>query len=332
VKGFIPYAQARATQADELEKAIERVSAQVKDVSGPGPIFVGIGNSLAAAGAAVWRLRERGIEAWRAGAGDHPVPFPHSIHPLIGVSQSGRSAETLAVLAEATDRRRMAVVNTADSPIARTAGRVLHLGDIPDSYASTIGYTATVAALGLLADAWDGGAIDPGWAALPDLCRGLDALLKDRMREVVAGLGADAAYADVVGAAPARGSAECGALLLREVARLAGTPMSTREYLHGAMESAGTGLHVLLGDDREVGVADTLAAAGHRVLLVTAAPVASAENLWTIPVADVPAAQRAVLDSLVMQSLAEALAHARGVEIEEFVFHHDDTKVATPSA
>jgi hypothetical protein len=45
----------------------------------------------------------------------------------------------------------------------------LGLGNWPDSYASTVGYTATVAALGILADAWDGGVIDPGWADLAAL-------------------------------------------------------------------------------------------------------------------------------------------------------------------
>jgi glucosamine--fructose-6-phosphate aminotransferase (isomerizing) len=110
--------------------------------------------------------------------------------------------------------------------------------------------------------------------------------------------------------------------------------MSTREYLHGAMESAGRGMHVLLGDGREVQVAHTLAESGHRVLLVTAAPVGGAANLWTVRIPDVPAGQRAVLESLVLQSLAGAVAEARGIDIEEFVFHHDDTKVgsATPGA
>ena len=46
------------------------------------------------------------------------------------------------------------------------ASGVISLGSIPDSYASTIGYTATVAGLGILADAWNGGRIDDGWARL----------------------------------------------------------------------------------------------------------------------------------------------------------------------
>ncbi|MEV6845133.1 SIS domain-containing protein [Actinoplanes sp. NPDC051411] len=326
MKGYIPWVSARATQALRLQVAVKDCTAQILawqdagELRGPGPLFVGIGNSLAAAGAAVWTLRERGIEAWRAGAGDFPVPFPPSAHPVVGISQSGRSTETLAVLSAVPSPQRLAVVNAGGSPLSALASRSLHLGDVPDSYASTIGYTATVAALGLLADAWDGGRIDPGWASLP--------FVAEDLREVVAGLGADAAYADVVAAAPSVGSAECGALLLREVARLSGTPMTTRSYLHGAMESAGPGWHILLGDDREIQVARTLSESGRKVLLITTAVVAGAPNLWTVRIPSLPAGQRAVVESIVLQSLAEAAAAARGIDIEEFVFHHEDTKVA----
>jgi glucosamine--fructose-6-phosphate aminotransferase (isomerizing) len=41
-----------------------------------------------------------------------------------------------------------------------------------------------------------------------------------------------------------------------------------------------------------------------------------------------PAAQRAVIEILVTQILVEAVAELRGVEIEEFVFHNADIKVA----
>lgn len=332
MKGYIGYARARADQLARLAVAIPHCAEQIEvwraggGLRGPGPVFVAIGNSLAAAGAAVWTLRARGIEAWRAGAGDQPAPFPPSPHPVIAVSQSGRSTETLAVLSSMERHNRYAVVNVADSPIAATASRFLHLGDIPDSYASTTGYTATAAALGLLADAWDAGRIDPGWAALPARARALEDYLTTRMPGLITG---DAPYADVVAAAPGRGSAEYGALLLREVARIPSTPMSTREYLHGAMESAGAGLHLLLGDGRELTMARALAEHGQRVVLVTSATVADARNLSTIAVPDVPAGQRAVLDALVLQSLAGELAERRHLDIEQFVFHHTDTKVGS---
>jgi fructoselysine-6-P-deglycase FrlB-like protein len=332
--GHIAYAQARATQAEALAEAVERCGRSVADLArrgvlyGPGPVFVGIGASLAAACAPVWTLRTRGVHAWRLAAGDHPLPFPASRHPVFAVSQSGRSAETLALLESIEQARRFAVVNIVPSPIASVAAEVLDLGSIPDSYASTIGFTATVAALGLLADAWNGGVIDAGWSRLGATFAAAEQELGERIRDL-APLFADAGSADFVGAAPSLGTAEASALLLREVARVPSTGMSTRQYLHGAMESAGGGsVHVVFGDAAEHRLATTLAEAGNPVILVTSEPVESGPLLFPVPVPNLPPAQRAVIEILVSQILAEAVAGVRGVDVEEFVFTHTDTKVA----
>ncbi|MFJ4411777.1 SIS domain-containing protein [Streptomyces sp. NPDC088910] len=331
--GYIAYSAARATQAEALATAVTRLTGAVTAsaaegrLSGPGPVFVGIGASLAAACAPVWALRSRGVHSWRLGAGDHPLPFPASAHPVVGVSQSGRSAETLAVLDSVDPARRFAVVNVVPSPIADLASGVLGLGSIPDSYASTIGYTATVAALGLLADAWDGGRIDDGWARLGEVFARTERVLTPQLR-ALAPLFASATSADFVGTGPAVGSAEASALLFREVARIPSTGMSTRQYLHGSMESAGGGVHVIFGDTRELAVAETLAYSGHRVVLVTSEPVQGGPLLHPVTVPRLPAAQRAIIEILVAQILVEAVAEVRGVEIEEFVFHNSDIKVA----
>jgi glucosamine--fructose-6-phosphate aminotransferase (isomerizing) len=330
--GHLAYTAARATQAEELEAAVARLTAAVTDLAaagglrGPGPVFVAIGASLAAACAPVWELRARGVHAWRLGAGDHPLPFPASSHPIVGVSQSGRSAETLAVLESVPRERRFAVVNMVPSPIADASEGLLHLGSIADSYASTIGYTATVAALGLLADAWDGGTVDPGWADLGSVFATAEKELDEPVR-ALAPLFAEATSADFVGAGPAVGSAEESALLFREVARIPSTGMSTRQYLHGAMESAGGGVHVIFGDAREHAAAAALADAGHPVILVTAQPVDPRPHLHPLRVPALPASQRAVIEILVTQILVAAVAELRGVDIEEFVFHNADTKV-----
>lgn len=331
---YISFVDARAEQAERLGVAIGSLVEQVAHwqdagaLRGPGPIFVGIGASLAAACAPVWSLRERGILAWRLGSGDAPLPYPAIDQPVIGISQSGRSAETLAALRSVDERLRYAVVNTAPSPIADLAGpRAMHLGSIPDSYASTIGYTATVAALGMIADAWDGGAVDPEWFSLAEEFAEVDAVLATTVAGAVDAF-ADAPWADFVASGPATGSAEAGALLLREVARIPATAMSTRQYLHGAMESAGGGVHVVFGDRRELSLASTLADAGHRVLLVTSEDVADSAGLRVLRMPKRPAAQRAILEAAALQTLAAGVAALRGVEIEEFVFQHDDTKVA----
>lgn len=332
IRDDITFTAARATQADQLERAITVVSAQIEDrraageFAGAGPIFVGIGASLAAACAPVWALRSHGIHSWRLGAGDLPLPFPPSEHPIIGVSQSGRSAETLTVLESVDERLRYAVVNHRPSPIADLVAKTISLDSIPDSYASTIGYTATVAALGMVADVWNGGVIDAGWRALADIFRTTELAITRDMGGL-AELFAHTESVDFVGTGPAVGSAEAGALLFREVARIHATAMSTRQYLHGSMESAGKGVHVLLGDTRELGVARTLSEAGHQVVLVSAEPVPEGPMLRTVQLPKLPAAQRAILEALFMQALVGEVAQVRGVDIEEFVFDNTDTKV-----
>lgn len=326
--GYIAFSPARANQAATLSEAIPRLSEAVRALalSGPGPVFVGIGASLAAACAPVWTLRGRGIHSLRLAAGDHPLPFPPSRHPVVAVSQSGRSSETLAVLASVDPSLSLAVVNVVPSPIADAATRTLALGNIPDSYASTIGYTATAAALGLLADAWDGGVIDEGWPQLGDVV----AKVEDDVRDQVMGLAPLFAYAtsaDFVGAGPSVGTAEASALLFREVARIPSTGLSTRQYLHGSMESAGGGVHVLFGGARELAIAHALATAGHQAILVTPDDIDGAPRVHPVRIPELPASQQAVVEIVVTQILVAAAAEVRGVDIEEFVFHNNDTKV-----
>lgn len=334
--GSVSFAKARADQAQRLGEAIGDVIpamaglAAAGDFAGAGPIFVGIGASHAAACAPVWTLRARGIHSWRLGAGDYPLPFPRSDHPVVGVSQSGRSAETLAVLESIGQNQRYAVVNRIPSPIADAAKTVIGIGNIPDSYASTVGYTATVAALGILADSWDGGAIDPGWRDMAAVLHEAEHRLTGPVRELAAAF-AHARSADFVGAGPSVGSAEAAALLFREVARVPATGMGTRQYLHGAMESAGDSVHVLFGGTREAEVAATLAAAGHQAILVTTQDVAPSRNLATVRLPARPPAQRVILEALAMQILVAEVAEQRAIEVEEFVFHNSDTKVPAGS-
>jgi fructoselysine-6-P-deglycase FrlB-like protein len=330
--GHITFAAARAQQRDALQGAVQRLRQDVTArqaegwFRGAGPIFVAIGASFAAAAAPTWTLRRRGVHAWRLGAGDHPLPFPPTRHPLVAVSQSGRSAETLAVLESVGAELRYAVTNADPSPIAAAAQRCLPLGDLPDSYASTVGYTATVVGLGMIADAWDGGTVHPGWARLPEHVHDVEVAVAARAGELAEPFAA-ARAADFVAAGPSAGSAEAGALLLREVARLPATAMSTRQYLHGAMESAGGTAHLLIGDEREVALARTLSQAGHPVVLLTTLDEPPAAFLQVVRLPALPPSQRAVLEALVLQALAAQVAAQAGVDVEDFVFDNADTKV-----
>jgi glucosamine--fructose-6-phosphate aminotransferase (isomerizing) len=207
------------------------------------------------------------------------------------------------------------------------ATTVIGLGNRPDSYASTVGYTATVAALGILADAWDGGVIDPSWADLASLFADVERRLTGPVTEL-AGLFDGVTSADFIGAGASVGSAEAAALLFREAVRLPSAGIGTRQYLHGSMESAGNSVHVLFGGAREAEVAGTLAAAGHRAVLVTADDRLDAgPSAAVVLLPRTLEAQQAILEVLTMQILVAVVAERRGVDIEDFVFHNSDTKV-----
>lgn len=331
--GRITFCEGRRDQARVLGAAVGAIREQVlilqRDgrLDGPGPLFVAVGASHAASAAPVWAMRSRGIDALRVAAGDLPVPYPVSRQPVIGISQSGQSPETIAVLESVPDGLRIGVTNRRPSVVDSLAPACLWLGNLPDSYASTIGYTGTLLALGMLDDAWGGGTVDPVWDALAGLITTVEATLEPTLGRFAGAVGATA-MVDVVGGGPSLGSAEAGALLLREVARVPTAAHSTRQYLHGSMESAGRAAHVLLGDERERKLAATLAASGRPVLLVTTEPEADGPFLDVIQLPAVGPVARAVLEAVVLQALAETVASRAGLDIEAFVFHNDDTKVA----
>jgi glucosamine--fructose-6-phosphate aminotransferase (isomerizing) len=89
-------------------------------------------------------------------------------------------------------------------------------------------------------------------------------------------------------------------------------------------------VHVLFGDTRELEVATTLSEAGHRVILVSGEEVEQTETLRTVQLPKLPAAQRAILEILVMQILVGEVTASRGIDVEEFVFTNADTKVVAP--
>ena len=170
--------------------------------------------------------------------------------------------------------------------------------------------------------------IDDTWAELPAFLRATETVVEEQA-VVLAAAFKGVTSADFVAAGPSVGSAEGAALLLREVARLPSTAMSTRQYLHGSMESAGHSVHVVLGDDRELEVCRTLTEAGHRVILLTTRDVRGTGMLQTVRIPSLPPSPRAIVEALVLQHLVGEVARQRGVPAEEFVFHNPDTKVDT---
>jgi len=243
------------------------------------------------------------------------------------VSEGGRSRETLEAVGLVPAGARLGLTNVPGSPLAEAVDRVVVLDAGADSEVYTTGYTATLQAFGLLAGALDG--VDEGedWKRLPDL---VSATLRG-LAAPAAGVAPSLARAvsiDVVAGTASYASAAEAALLLRESTRISAAAYETYQYLHGPMEPL-TPAHacLLFGDGREVPLARYLAGAGIPAVLVTTAEVATERGLTVLRVPAAAQVPRAVLEILPAQLLAGELARERGLRIDGFVHHQDDTKV-----
>jgi glucosamine--fructose-6-phosphate aminotransferase (isomerizing) len=338
----IPYLDGRATQPAALERVATRVAEQLaQDAAGSDvfarctrPVFVGMGASHAALALPLRMLSDGGLLARQELASEvrSAVRFQDA-DLVIGVSQSGRSPETVDALSLVPKERRAAVVNVAPSRLADSVGHRVDLGNEPDSYASTIGYTGTLMALAMIARTMLGrpaAEVTGEWAGIGEVLARHEAVLAPVVDEV-AERAARAVAADLVASGASRSASESGALLLREVCRLPASGLVTRNYLHGEMESAGETLHVVIGDGRELELAHSLSGARHLTLCVTSADLEPADHLYVVGVPEgVTMPVRTILEVAVVQRLAGSLAQARGVEIEDFVFNNTDTKIEEP--
>ncbi|WP_330299978.1 SIS domain-containing protein [Streptomyces sp. NBC_00503] len=328
----ITFLEGQADQGAALARIADRVRTQLATPELAGlrgaerPLFTGIGASYAALAVPVQQLREAGIVTQRVLSSEIETGTEgFDTDCLVAVSQGGRSSETIAAFeCAAPGITKTALLNVVPSPLGDLADLTVDLGNEPDSYASTIGYTGTVVALDLIAGAVAGREGDP-WGEIAEQTTAVH----QQATEVVAGLrerGARCIASDGVAAGASRASAEEGALLLREVVRMTAAASATRNYLHGEMESAGNTLHLVYGDGREIELARSLAGAGHLTLLITTVGTDPADNLSVVRLPEVADAVRVVLETVVLQELVAQLSAERNVPIESFVFANDDTK------
>lgn len=334
-----PFAEAVGRQPAVLAEALPRIR---ETVGGPAfalpddasVAFVGIGASQAAAQAAAWSLLRQGRLAHRYTGPELPQGGAPIAGAYVGVSQSGRSPEPLRALQRVEGVPRIAVTNELGSPLAAVADASLELGGLPDSGVSTIAYSATAAALAMLAERWTTGAPDPRWDGLgDDLARLLDA--HDGLLDEWASRFSGCTSVDVVGAGPWQGTAEAVALVLREAVHLPAAAFETRTYLHGQMDSAADGsAQILLGGARERVLRDQLALKSRATLVIgTGAGEPSARRQSsaqgdTIVVDSGHLARDTVTGAALLHELALRWGARLGVDPDEPVFPRLDTKVA----
>ena len=245
----------------------------------------------------------------------------------IFVSESGRSRETVAAAAMAPRGRRLGLTDNTSAPIAEVVDTLVGLGHGEDSSVYTVGYTATLQAFGLLASAIDG--VDDGddWAGLPEVFDKTHAALSSQAK-VVADRIRDLTSLDVVGDRASFASAAETALIFREATRTPSATYSTYQYLHGPMEpmTPQQGC-VIFGDGREVSLAQFLAGEQVPTVLVTSGETAETDSLFVMRIPKLAPISRSILEILAAQLVVGELARLRGLGIDGFRYHQDDTKI-----
>jgi glucosamine--fructose-6-phosphate aminotransferase (isomerizing) len=310
------FAEGVAAQPENLRAARERFCPV--ELEGT-VVFSGIGASWYALMPAVRSLQAAGRRAFAVRPGDVAAGIADA---YVFVSQSGRSAETLAAAERVAGAPVVAVSAAGDSPVAHAASAWLPLGDVPDTPLSTLGYTATLQALGMLSESLIHGRPGDEWGRVPEMVA--DVLARG---PVLADLLTGARVVDVVGA----GTAGAAALLLREALRLAASAEETRQYLHGPLEAVGEGFAcIVFGAARERELAAAMASYGARAAVVGPGAGGAGEGVIAV---ELPAASDLVAPILEILPVQLAVAHvaaARGHELAGLTRPQDDTKLATP--
>jgi fructoselysine-6-P-deglycase FrlB-like protein len=317
-------------QPQVLARSAEAVRSGLTDVAplpdGELVALVGIGASehIARSAAPAWRAA--GIRAVAVSAAELMNEDTALADVYVALSESGRSAETVAALSRVKGRR-IGITNGPGSPLTEVVDEVVALDSGPDSPVYTTGYTATLQAVGLLGDHWLGTTGD--WADLPGHVESVLAA-SEPVVDALAKPFDQARIIDVVGSGTANATAGEGALILREAARAHTALHETYNYLHGPMEPLDPQTAcIVIGEGRELQLAADVSALGcETLLLTTRTDVESTDHLTvlTLPDAGSPLAL-AVLQMLPVQALAWRLAQDRGLRVDGFRYQQSDTKL-----
>lgn len=327
-QGFIPFRDAVGRETGVLSSAARELAERAAAVARARPkpdhvTFVGIGASFAALAGPTAFLSGRGVPAVRLNPAEVDASAVRGT--MVALSQSGRSRETVEVVRQARGPR-LAVVNVTDSPLAGVADAVLSLGDLPDSLASTIGFSASVMAVSMLCEVWTDGAPSPAWLDLGERLEAFLARNGDAI-EAAADLLSRSTAIDFVAPHDQIGIAEGNALLIREVARKPTSAFETRQYLHGLMEATGeTTAHIVLEGPDDGQIIRALSTRHGNILEFRRSPGSSRATV-AVSVASQSALELPIFVAAFMQHAVLRSAFARDIDPDEFLFLDTGTKL-----
>jgi glucosamine--fructose-6-phosphate aminotransferase (isomerizing) len=231
---------------------------------------------------------------------------------VIGITQSGETADTLAAMRAARERgcRVLALTNVADSQAAREADDVvLTRAGTEVGVAATKTFTTQVAALLAVAGA--------DVAALPDLLERTIAAAEPWARELADEV-AHAPLAMYLGRGAGAAIAAEGALKLKEVAYVPADAYPAGEMKHGPIALLSPETPVLCvataGPAREK-LRSNIAEVQARGVRVHAIGDEAADSVLRLP--DAPPALQALLAVVPLQLLAYRAAAARGLDVDQ---------------
>jgi len=304
----------------------------------PTVVFTGMGSSLFAAYPAQAFLTEQGVRAlvWEtAELVHHHLKALRPDTLLVVVSQSGQTAEVVRLLDSLTAKTRiLAVTNVEASPLARRASLLLPMMAGKQALLSTKTYTCSVAVLMYLALAVTGKA--PG-SLNQEVMRAVEAEEKilDRrevlMPPIVEFLNRPP-YVALMSRGADLATAYQGALMLKEVARLAAEPTSAAQFRHGPMEIIDPShRYILFARQGKTGklllkLANDIRKSRGRVLLFTDMPYEDAMNVRLVRVESQALGLGTLVDTVYIQLLAHDAALRAGFEPGKFAIAEHVTR------
>ncbi len=245
---------------------------------------------------------------------------------VVGISQSGRSPDMVAVVEEARRQGALtvALTNDAGSPLAGTADHVVDVRAGPErATAATKTYTAELLAVALLSTALDPPTSEEtaDLAGLPGLISA--ALTTEPHARDLAAAHAKRQLVIVLGRGYSYASAREWALKLQEMAQLAAMPYSAADFEHGPLALAEPGLPVLAvapsGPELEAQVAlltSLKADHGARLLVISDAPAAREIDEGLALPEGIPPWLAPIVEIVPAQLYAYQLTIARGLSPE----------------